>query len=167
MDRHWELIPEGKADRVLLEVLGFRNPGAGNGIGDVINQIKNNFSGRFAIGLIDDDRRKPALFDSFQRLEKKADLQLFQRQAPESKHFLIVVSPALEGWLLERARKADIDPSRFGFDDRKRFQRVCKDQAVSTHQKFRQFLHQLWQEREDGMVILHKWLTDLYQKHKN
>ena len=167
MNRHWELIPEGKADRVLLEVLGFKNPGSGNGIGDVINQMKDNFKGRFAIGLVDDDRRKPTMFDEFKLLKKQSNLQLRQRKAPESRHFLIVINPALEDWLFERARNVDIDPARFGFENRKMFQRICKDQAVHSNQKFLQFLHQIWQTREDGMMILSQWLRRLYDQHGN
>ena len=60
MAHQFDIIPEGKAERVLLQAIGFPKPNHGDGIGDTLNKIEGkNFKNKFAIGLVDNDKPKP------------------------------------------------------------------------------------------------------------
>jgi hypothetical protein len=159
---HLELIPEDGVMRSLVLTLGFRRPNYGSGIGDTLNKIENNFKNRFAVGIVDDDRRKPKLFDRYELLLKEQHfLQL--RQKPKSRHYLIVVHPAVEDWLLENARIINLTSS---FETRDALKRVTKDEIeVVKNSDFKQFLNTLNQSRAPGFVTLATWIEGLYEKH--
>jgi hypothetical protein len=162
MNRHLELIPEDGAIRALVLALGFAKPNMGDGIGNTLNKIESHFKNRFAVGIVDDDKRKPKLFDRYERLLKEEDfLQL--KQKPATSHFLIVVQPAIEIWLLQNAKNKEID---FPFPTLKELQRVTKDEVeVAKNQRFKQFLNDLNQAKSPGFVTMTEWIEELYDKH--
>jgi len=161
--RHFELIPEDNAMALLVHTLGFHQPNYANGIGDTLNKIEKHFKNKFAIGVVDDDWRKPNLFLQYERL-LIAENSLELRQKPNSRHFLIVVYPAIEDWILENASLCEM--SNTGFDDRESIMRVTKDEVeIIRNSKFRQFMHKLHQADAPGFVTMGKWIADLYQKH--
>lgn len=162
MDRHFELIPEDGAIQELVKVLGFRKPNTAQGIGDTLNKIEKQFRNRFAIGIIDDDVRKPKLFDTYALLEEQDDLRLYQK--PGSRHYLIVVEPAIERWLLDQAQKIELDSP---FPALKDLQRITKNEIeVVKNQQFKRFLHQLSQGKASGFETLYDWITELYDKYQ-
>lgn len=162
MSQHREIIPEDGAIRALILVLGFAKPNNGDGIGNTLNKIEEHFKNRFAIGIVDDDRRKPKLFDRYETLLKEQDfLQL--KQKPDTKHFLIVVQPAIELWLLQNAKKIEVDSP---FSTLKDLQRVTKDEVeVMKNQQFKQFLNNLNQLNAPGFATMIVWIDELYEKH--
>lgn len=99
MAHQFDLIPEGRAERVLLQVIGFEKPNHADGIGDTLNKIENR-GNHFALGIVDNDKRKPALFDRYQILLKEQQaLQLLQK--PHSLHFLLYfILLSKNGWLI-------------------------------------------------------------------
>lgn len=162
MDRQWEIIPEDGAMRALVLVLGFRKPNTGLGIGDTLNKIEQNFKNRFAVGIVDDDKRKPKLFDAYsEQLKTQDSLRLMQK--PKSSHYLIVVEPAIEKWLLENAEKVDVTSPFVVLKD---LQRVTKNEIeVVKNQSFKQFLSDLNNANAPGFVTMADWMDDLYDKH--
>ncbi|MFN0037712.1 MAG: hypothetical protein ACKVUS_21840 [Saprospiraceae bacterium] len=162
MDRHYELIPEDGAIRALVLALGFPKPNIGDGIGNTLNKIEHHFKNRFAVGIVDDDRRKPKLFDSYEMLLKEQDF-LHLKQKPSTRHFLIVVQPAIEVWLLQNAEKKEVVSP---FSALKDLQRITKDEvAVAKNQRFKQFLNDLNQAKAPGFVTMTEWIEELYDKH--
>lgn len=162
MNRHLEIIPEDGAIRALILALGFPKPNIGNGIGDTLNKIQDHFKNRFAIGIVDDDKRKPKLFDAYATLHKEQDfLQLKQR--PDTKHFLVVLQPAVETWLLQNAESALIQAP---FPTLKDLKRITKNEIeVVQNQRFRQFLNDLSQANAPGFVTMAKWIDELYDNN--
>ena len=162
MAHQFDIIPEDGAIRALVQILGIPKPNQSEGISVVLNKIEKQFSNRFAVGLIDDDKRKPALFDNYALLKEQYSLQL--RQKPESKHFLIVLSPAIEDWLLENARLTGIDPRNFR--TRQDLVEVTKNRIkVVKDQRFRQFLNDLKQANAPGFSTISAWINELREKH--
>lgn len=161
MNRHYELIPEDGAMTALVTCLGFLKPNTGDGIGNTLNKMEQNFKNRFAVGIIDDDKRKPKLFDLYENLlEEKDSLKLIQK--PVTKHFLIVVQPAIELWLLHNADSKDIASP---FPSLKEMKRVTKDPTeVVKNQAFKQFLRQLNNAGAPGFITMTNWIDQLYAK---
>jgi hypothetical protein len=165
MDRHFELIPEDGAICALLLAIGFRKPNKADGISDALNKMETHFKNRFAIGIVDDDKRKPTLFDSYSKVLKAQDALLLL-QKPASAHFLIVVQPAIEKWLLQNAYITDVIASKYGFDILDDLKRVTKNEVeVVKNQRFKQFLNDLHPASALGFVTLGDWIEVLYEKY--
>ncbi len=83
MNQHREIIPEDGAIHALILALGFPKPTLGDIIGNTLNKIEQHFKNRFAIGVVDNDKRKPKLFDLYETLLKEQDfLQLKKNPTP-------------------------------------------------------------------------------------
>ncbi len=162
MNQHWEIIPEDGAMRALVLILGFSKPDTGQGIGDTLNKIERLFTNRFAIGIVDNDKREPKLFDLYGEILKEQDsLQLLRK--PKSSHFLIVVDPAIELWLLDNAEKAAVHSP---FPTMKDLQRITKNElSVVKDQGFKQFINDLNQANAPGFKTMATWFEELYEKH--
>jgi hypothetical protein len=162
MDQQYEIIPEDGAMRALVLALGFPKPNTGQGIGDTLNKIEKYFKNRFAIGIVDDDKRKPKLFEQYENILKEENaLRLLQK--PESRHYLIVVEPAIELWLLKNAAEIDLESS---FSSLKELKRITKDEsAVVKDQQFKRFLNALYQNNAPGLATMKEWIDELYEKY--
>lgn len=163
MAHQYEIIPEDGAIRVLVQILGYPNPhNLGGGSSVVLPTIEKQFKNRFAIGLIDDDKRKPKAFDQYQTLIKEENnLQL--RHKFQSQHFLIVLYPAVEDWLLENVRLTKIDFKNF--KTRQDLMRVTKNKDVAKDQTFKRFLNDLKQADAPGLVTMAAWIKELRERH--
>ncbi|MCC7467467.1 MAG: hypothetical protein IT261_14395 [Saprospiraceae bacterium] len=130
-----------------------------------MNKLIKQYHNKFAIALIDDDKVKPKHVDLFTRLLEDTDhLQLWQK--PESRHFIILIKPAIEDWLLNQAVLCDIDPSKFGFANLDGLKRVTKNPVeVHKNQAFQQFLHHLFQKNAPGFIQTEEWIEQLYDKY--
>lgn len=165
MDQHFELIPEDRAIQGLVGVLGFKKTNLGDGISQTLNKINKHFNNRFAVGIVDDDKQKPGGYDAYSNLlDEKDGLKLIQK--PQSRHFLIVITPAVESWLFQCADQCEIDPSKYGFSTLKQLTRITKDPLnVGKDNQLRRFLHDLYQAKTPGFVSLEEWITGLIEKY--
>ena len=162
MGHHREIIPEDGAVQALIQTLGFPKTTLGDGIGNTLNKIEQHFINRFAIGIVDDDKRKPKLFDSYDTLLKEQDfLQL--KQKAKTKHFLIIVQPAIEVWLSQNAEEIELD---LPFSSLKDLQRVTKSEIeVVKNKSFKKFLNDLNQAKAPGLVTMEEWIAELRDKY--
>lgn len=163
MDHHFELIPEDEAILSVLEALGFRKTNFGGNIGETLKKMEKHFPNRLAIGLIDNDWTKPKLFDLYDTIVKERDdLQL--RQKSKSRHFLIVIHPAIEEWLLQNARLAEIEHPFLGI---KELSRVSKGEKKTSKEvgQYKRFLNALLQAKAPGILTMAEWIEELYDKH--
>lgn len=165
MDCHFELIPEDRAIQLVLKVLGFKQTTLGDNISITLNKIEVHFKNRFAIGLIDDDVRKPSNFFHYsERLNESDNLILLQK--PDSRHFLIVIQPAIESWLFHCASIAEVRAEDFGFNGLESLKRVSKRPAlIEKNQTFKNFLNTIYQKQSSGFLTLQSWIEDLFEKH--
>jgi hypothetical protein len=67
----------------------------------------------FALGIVDDDHQKPNYVNLFREIAHSTHLTL--RKHSKEKHYLIVVSKAMETLILENAKTAGIDVSKYHF----------------------------------------------------
>lgn len=165
MDKHFELIPEDGAIQALLRILGYSKTVLGDGIGNTMNKLIKQYHNKFAVALIDDDKIKPKHVDLFTKLlEDAVNLQLWQK--PECRHFIILIKPAIDDWLLSQATICEIDPSKFGFSNLEGLKRVTKNPLdVNKNPAFQQFLHHLNQKKAPGFIQTQEWIEQLYDKY--
>lgn len=154
--RHTHILPECYADTVLVEMLGFTKPTHKLGIGAVKNSLVKDFKKGFAVGIIDNDKKKPNDFNEFKLVEEKEGVKKFIR----GKHTILVICPAFEDWIYRNAEDKGVDPVNYGFRTRKYFRTMSKKVDASKNQDLKQFLNTLKQKEAPGFTQLKKWICE-------
>lgn len=106
------IIPECYVDTNLVETLVCK---AGcnhqKGCNQVAKVMQEKFADRFAVGIIDADKRKPSYLDSFNEIASSEHIKLFRHSARP--HFIILVHPAIDGFILSCAEVSSVDLSEY------------------------------------------------------
>ena len=156
MNTYYNILPECYADTLLIEMLLSGRPNHQMGIGQVNRMLSTKFKNRPALGIVDNDKRKPSDFEQYELIEEIHDIQ--KRQHKEHSHTLLVITPAFEDWVFENSAAVSVDLAKFGFGDRKKFKKASKDQNVSHNQQMKQFLNTLIQKKAPGLMQLREWI---------
>lgn len=107
------IIPECYIDTNLVETLAC--PGGCNhqkGCNQVAKIMREKFADRFAVGIIDADKRRPGYLNEFREIASSEHLKLFHH--PDRPHFIILVHPAADGFILSCAETAQVDMKDYG-----------------------------------------------------
>lgn len=154
---HHNVLPECYADTLLVELLGFKGANHQNGIGQVLKTLKTRFSKQKAVGIIDDDKQKPAGIKDFEEVDSKHNIQ--KLLSKDSKHTLLIIQPAFEDWVLANAAAVSVNiPTEF--ENKKRFRKICKDNNAAGNQALKNFLNTLKQKNAPGFVQLETWIEE-------
>ncbi|MEO8148598.1 MAG: hypothetical protein ABI723_13215 [Bacteroidia bacterium] len=121
---------------------------------EVANAMKKMSSG-LAIGIIDNDKRKPSYFDDFKQIDQSDGLRLLQK--PKSKHYLIIIDPAIEKWILDMAAKGNVKHD-YSFETLKK---ATKNDNANRDTKLKNFLNSIKQKDIKGVNDYRKWLKQL------
>lgn len=110
------IIPECYVDTNLVETLVCHG-GCNHqkGCNQVAKIMKDKFKNRFAVGIIDADKRTPRYLDEFEPIAGSVHLALLRH--PELPHFIVTVSPAIDGFILAAAKDAGLDLKAYGLAD--------------------------------------------------
>lgn len=147
-------------DEFLIRILGFSRRQIFHvyNKGQVVRRVGKETR---AIGIIDKDldRDRPKEMKNYIEVEDNGtnrDIILFQNKDDKGKR-LIQISPYLEGWLLNRAKRNKINPKKFDLpDDPKKLHKTPK---LKKNRHFREFLEKLI-EKDSEIKILKKWIED-------
>ena len=102
------IIPECYVDTNLVEtLLCFDACNHQKGCNQVAKVMQEKFADRFAVGIIDADKRHPGYLNEFRKIVSSKHLELFRH--PVRSHFIILVHPAADGFILSCAETAQID----------------------------------------------------------
>ena len=107
------IIPECYIDTNLVETLAC--PGGCNhqkGCNQVAKIMREKFADRFAVGIIDADKRRPGYLNEFREIASSKHLKLFHH--PARPHFIILVHPAADGFILSCVETAKVDMKDYG-----------------------------------------------------
>ena len=107
------IIPECYIDTNLVETL-VCSGGCNHqkGCNQVAKIMKEKFADRFAVGMIDADKRRPGYLNEFREIASSEHLKLFRHISRS--HFIILVHPAADGFILSCAQTAQIDMADYG-----------------------------------------------------
>lgn len=93
------IIPECYIDTNLVETLvctgGCNHQ---KGCNQVAKVMQEKFADRFAVGIIDADKRRPGYLNEFYEIASSEHIKLFRH--PARSHFMILVHPAADGFIL-------------------------------------------------------------------
>jgi hypothetical protein len=106
------IIPECYIDTNLVETLvclgGCNHQ---KGCNQVAKVMQEKFADRFAVGIIDADKRKPSYLNEFREVASSDHLQVLRHH--KLPHFIILVHPAADGFILSCAEAAEVKISDY------------------------------------------------------
>lgn len=141
MSRINYIIPECYIDtnliKTLLNVDGVNHQ---KGCNQVCKVIKEKFADKFAVGIIDNDKMKPPYLSEFKEIAHSEHIALFKH--PQKAHFIITISPAMEGFILDNAQANDIVLSEYNLpSDLDAMKLITKDVQSDKEPRFRKFFY--------------------------
>ncbi len=152
-----QIMPECYADTVLVEKLGFSGPNHQLSIGKVFSTLEDkSWKNRQVVGIVDDDKKKGNYLENFQPAGESEGIKRYVR----AKHTVLVISPEFEDWVFANANAVGVDPAKYGFSDRKTFQRACKRIDAGRDQKLLAFFNTLKQKKAPGFIQLQDWICE-------
>lgn len=107
------IIPECYVDTNLVETLVCHG-GCNHqkGCNQVAKIMQEKFADRFAVGVIDADKRRPGYLSEFREIASSTHLSLLRHN--HRLHYMILVSPAADGFILSCAQSVRINPADYG-----------------------------------------------------
>lgn len=109
-----DFIPECFIDTNLVETfLDTRGANHQKGCNVVGKVMKEKFADRFAVGIIDADKRLASYSKEFECIAENDSLRLLKH--PSRHHYLILICPAMDKFILDCAAEAGLDVTRYGF----------------------------------------------------
>ena len=154
------IVPECEVDTRLVQILGnFKKPpNHAKGHGKVANKMKYDLKNQIALGIIDYDKikiRKSPYLELFITITIQHNLIL--KKHPSLKHYLIIINPAIESWLLENAKNSEIVHKNLG-NNLKDLTDFTKKKNIHFNNYFTAFIKELLQKKADGITTLKTWI---------
>lgn len=112
MNRALHIIPECYADTNLITTLVQSCVNHQKGCTRVAGTMNEKFADRFAVGVIDHDKRTPGYLDKMDLLSEYEHLRLYKH--PTRPHYLITIKPAIEELVISCAKELDVDTKLYG-----------------------------------------------------
>ena len=103
------IIPECYVDTCLTETITscFNQFNHQKGCSAVVKKMQELFKDKFAVGIIDKDKREEPYLQEFELVGSNESLFLYKHN--EKHHYIIQISPAMERFLLKAAAEKGID----------------------------------------------------------
>jgi hypothetical protein len=144
-------------DEILIRSLGFSRKQISHQKckGEVIKRVGKM---AIAVGVIDEDLPfgQPNELKKYKEKKSSGNIKLFQRGNDKQKS-LIQISPYLEDWLLNRARRNKIKPKNFNLPDDPR--KLHGLTMLERNKNFREFLQTLI-DTDTEIQTLKKWIEE-------
>ena len=158
------IVPECYVDTRIAEIVGQAKIKYNHqhGFGDVSNEMEHSLENEMALGIIDEDKNKGATSKYFLEFDLIAQgHNLILKKHKTIKHYLILVCPEVEKWLLEDAKKMGIDPSNVEYDlpnELKGLIKISKIKDIDRNEGFKKFIKMLLREQAPSITTLKKWI---------
>jgi hypothetical protein len=165
MQRTDFVIPECYIDTNLVETLVCHG-GCNHqkGCNHVTGIMQTKFADRFAVGIIDADKRRPQYVNEFKEVAATQHIQLLRH--PQKQHFIILLHPAADGFILACAADAGIDMSHFNLSPNlKEFTAQTKNVMSDKDFRFKQLFRAMENSGEMKLLksVLSYLVTHTYQ----
>ena len=124
-----------------------------------MNKLEQEFPRQTAVGIIDKDKKiTPAYFQKFQT--QREENHLILKKHSQRNHYLILVIPALERFLLKAAAECGIPEAEIPFTE-KRLKNISKTQEASKNKELKQFMNRIVQKKSPGTETMKTWLSEI------
>jgi hypothetical protein len=157
------IVPECYVDTKIAEILGqARKYNHQHGCGDVANELKNRLNNNIALGIIDEDKNKGPRAKYFLEFEIIAEENnLILKKHKDKKHYLILICPEIEKWLIADSQKVNINPENESYKlpgQLKDFVQKTKIKNIEKNDGFIKFIKALVKEKAPSITTLKRWI---------
>ncbi|MCF6270379.1 MAG: hypothetical protein L3J41_11750 [Melioribacteraceae bacterium] len=130
------------------------------GAGTVTKLMQGRLTNKFAVGIVDKDKKQLKYAEEFNLKIDIGDLLLFQHKTKH--HYLIFINPAIEKWIINNAKMVGISLSDYGLPtDLKELTKVTKKITSKNNSDFKKLFQELKKRSAQNIIILSKWLDYL------
>jgi len=147
-------VPECFVDTNLVEFL-LETDGVNHqkGCNNVINTMKGKvLNDSFAVGVIDADKRQPSYVKEFTEIAHTEHLSLMKHK--EKPHYLIIICPAMDSFILDCAEAQAIDVSKFNLSsDLNAFKKQTKTVVSKSDLRFKRLFKQIKNNPEFSVLF--------------
>jgi hypothetical protein len=160
------ILPECYVDTCLIETLvpPITHYNHQKGTGTVAKKMKQWFGDRFAVGVIDRDKRELHYLREFYSVSAKYNLELFKHN--QKHHYLILIEPAIESFILRNAKEAGIRLENFDLPSSlDELRKISKSVESKKDPRFKALFRALIDQNQEEMVVLTAWIS--YFKNNN
>lgn len=154
------IIPECYIDTNLLEVLVPTAQGYNHqkGCNNVAKVMQKKLTDEFAVGIVDKDKRQISYVDEFKEVAHTESLSFYKH--PEKEHYLIMISPAVDCFILKCAEEEGVDLEKYGLSsDLKSFTKQTKLVTSKDDATFKKLFQEL--KNADEAIVLKQTLKYL------
>lgn len=129
------VIPECYIDTALVEYVLDMRVNHQHSCNNVVRTIKERYGDGFAVGIIDNDKHGMGYLGECSLVAKSNHLEVFKHQ--NRSHFIITVTPAMDGFVMECAKEQGVNLSDIGLPtDLKSFKHVTKSERMPFDKRF-------------------------------
>lgn len=128
---------------------------------NVVRVMQYKLANLFAVGLVDEDKKKLDYLKEFELLADKNNLRLYRH--PSRHHYMIQFSPPLEKWLMAAAQSVNREMSGFGLpNDLKDLRQITKTNVKQNdNQLVQSAIWKLNSSNPPSFVQLRNWVEYL------
>ncbi len=156
------VIPECFVDTNLIETLvpPQKQYNHQKGCGTVTKVVQEKFSDRFALGIIDKDKKEVDYLKAFDEVTQHGSLLLHKH--PTWHHYIIQISPAIERFILESAAQAGIMLEDFNLpSDLPRLMKASKTVNSKNDSRFKNLFRALQDANVPDIQLISAWIQYL------
>jgi len=166
----YSIIPECYVDTNLIETIVPPTKGYNHqkGCGTVTRLMQGKLKDKFAVGIVDKDKKELKYVENFEEKINVGDMQLFRHKNTEIHHYLIFINPAIEKWIINNAEKAGVSLDEFGLpSDLKELTKKTKKITSKNDDVFKNLFRELKKHNVKNMDILTEWIKYLKENSYN
>jgi 16S rRNA C967 or C1407 C5-methylase (RsmB/RsmF family) len=118
------------------------------------------------VGITDEDPKKitPRMFDEFVE-EKNENFITLKKHPHYTNHYLIIIKPEFEKWLIETASEVNINMYDFDLPDNpKELKKITRKREITKNENFKNFLKEINQKHSIRWNTLSGILIEFKQK---
>ncbi len=163
----FSIIPECYIDTNLVETIvppakkGYNHQ---KGCGTVTRLMQGKLKDKFAVGIVDKDKKELKYAGEFVEIGNTGDMQLLRHQKHDIHHYLIFLNPAVETWILNAAKSAGVSLKDFGLPvELKALTKRTKTVTSKNDVAFKKLFREMKKRDAKSTRILAEWITYLKQ----
>ncbi len=120
--------------------------------GKVCSTMEKRMEGNFAVGIIDKDKKQPSYVNQCCEIGSTDHLYLLKHK--DNPHFLIMISPAMEGFILHCAEEAQVDLKECGLcNDLNGLKKKTKTPQSKNDKRFKQAFKAMKDSKEIQIMV--------------
>lgn len=159
----FKYLVEGEADIVLMEI--FQIPPKKifilNGISNIVKELSKKNNPFIFVSRIDDDKKKHSYFNNFIKKDESDNIILKYYEAKNQS--LIILKPAIEKFILNNAKKSEIDIKNYKLpEDFKQFRNTTKSLNIRNNNDFRNLLKAIKNSNNPDFKKILTFLQDIH-----